>query len=152
MIRRKVRRCDLEADPYRTWNEFIDLIAVEQYEELSQIQKTASLLFWYDSEVNNGGHLKYFSNSAGEKANETVEALSATGLNCQRDVLNNATFAYSQEVSGEITSSEDFVSEALEGKLDVFDEHYYRCRPRTIEFLESYLEENLNEFIELIES
>ena len=32
------------------------------YEDLAEVQRKAHLVFWYDLQVNNGGHLQYFEN------------------------------------------------------------------------------------------
>ena len=47
-------------EPHLIWNAFIDLIAIEDYGDLSPIQRKAHLVFWYESEVQNGGHGQYF--------------------------------------------------------------------------------------------
>ncbi|MDN4494386.1 hypothetical protein [Ureibacillus aquaedulcis] len=57
MIKRMVTKEMLNENPYEKWNQFIDLLAMEEYGDLTQIQKVAQLCFWYDSEVQNGGHL-----------------------------------------------------------------------------------------------
>ena len=61
-LRRTVDRDAAEREPHLIWNAFVDLIAVESYEQLSPVQRMAHLAFWYDSEVQNGGHGQYFEN------------------------------------------------------------------------------------------
>lgn len=49
MVKRQVSRLVLEKKPYQVWNVFIDLIAMEDYKDLTDIQRVAHLTFWYDS-------------------------------------------------------------------------------------------------------
>lgn len=62
MITRKLSRAMLSQKPYEVWNAFVDLLAMENYTDLDEVQRAAHLCFWYDSEVQNGGHLQYFAN------------------------------------------------------------------------------------------
>lgn len=80
MIRRQITKQELQNEPHMAWNSFIDILAMEAFEDLNETQRPAQLVFWYDSEVNNGGHLQYFLNSAGERAIETAETLLEVGL------------------------------------------------------------------------
>ncbi len=57
MIRRVVTQQMLKKNPSEKWNQFVNLLAVENYDDLTDIQRIAHLCFWYDSEVENGGHL-----------------------------------------------------------------------------------------------
>lgn len=45
MIKRFIKRNVLKAEPYEKWNQFIDLIAMEDYEDLNNIQKKCSFVF-----------------------------------------------------------------------------------------------------------
>ncbi len=149
VIRRQVKKLDLDKESYLGWNAFVDLVASENYEDLSEIQKIAHLIFWYDAEVNNGGHLQYFLNLAGRRAPETLTALSQVGLDCQQIILADAVDLISKEPLPKINSVEEYVAEALEGKFNELDSRYSACPKETMDFLEEYLEQNFNEFIEL---
>ncbi len=150
MIRRKVSRKDYEGESYLAWNAFIDLIAIENYEYLTETQQTAHLIFWYYSEVSNGGHLQYFVNKSGERVKETIDALSKLKMNCHCKVLEEAYQYVLSNPIDEIQSANDFIIQANEGSFDDFDDKYYRCGKEPIEFLEEYLKQHFNEFIELI--
>src|SRR5262245_49103291 len=89
-MRRHVRSEDLVREPYLVWNAFVDLIATEDYEEMTPVQRTAHLAFWYDAEVQNGGHHQYFENSAGLRAPQTIIALRSLGLGPQASILERA--------------------------------------------------------------
>ncbi|MPM13408.1 hypothetical protein SDC9_59765 [bioreactor metagenome] len=45
MIRRVIKKKALENNPYEKWNQFIDILAMEEYTDLSDIRKTAYLCF-----------------------------------------------------------------------------------------------------------
>jgi len=44
------------------WNAFVDVLAMEEYADLDPVQRIPHLCFWYDSELQNGGHFQYFEN------------------------------------------------------------------------------------------
>lgn len=150
MIRRKIGRSEFVDEPHSAWNAFVDLLATEDYENLTEIQRPAHLAFWYDAEVHNGGHLQYFLNSAGKRAAEILEALSVLRLGSQKIILADAVSFVSTNPISEIDTVEDYVAEALEDKFGSFDARYYACVPCTMDILEEYLKVNLNEFIEVV--
>ena len=150
LIRRQIRKSEFVNEPHCVWNAFVDLLAMEAYEELTQIQKPAFLVFWYDTEVQNGGHLQYFHNSAGQRAVETLEALTALKMDRQRAILADAISFVSENPITEIEAVEDYMAEALDHKFDKFDSRYYRCEPSAMDILEEYLKVHLDEFIEVI--
>ncbi len=89
----KLKREEIHADPYLVWNTFIDLVSLAECEELGPKQRIAHLAFWYDSEVQNGGHLQYFENIRGAHLAETIQALDAIGAFCQKHILQSNAFA-----------------------------------------------------------
>jgi hypothetical protein len=62
MKTRTLTNGEVEREPYRVWNAYVDLLAVEDHRDLVPEQRAAYLVFWYESEVQNGGHLQYFEN------------------------------------------------------------------------------------------
>jgi len=140
----------LERDANLAWNSFVDLIAIEDYEKLTDIQRTAHLAFWYDAEVCNGGHLQYFANSSGKRAVETVDALVDMKMEEQCAVLEDAIAFALKNPLPELETAEEFVAEALENRFGAFDSRYYNCAKSTNQFLEEYLENHFSDFIELI--
>src|SRR5687768_6411413 len=73
--RKAVSAVALEREPHLAWNAFVDLVASTNYEQLHPRQRPAHLAFWYNAEVQNGGHYQYFENSAGRRTAETIVAL-----------------------------------------------------------------------------
>ncbi|MCP4590456.1 MAG: DMP19 family protein [bacterium] len=149
--RRKVTRQDVEADPYVLWNEFVDLLATSDYDDLSPTQRVAHLAFLYDSEVQNGGHLQYFENRGTSQVEESIRALNHLGAQAQSDVLRAASTRYESQTREEIGSVREYVAAALEGEFDDLDQAYYACDPELATILQTFLDANEQEFIERIE-
>ena len=150
MIRRQIKHHDILADPAVSWNGFVDILATELPEELTMIQRKAQLLFWYDAEVNNGGHLQYFLNSAGEGAVETLEVLGEFGLNAHHQILSEALEVCLSGLIRPIDSIAEYIDEAMEGRFDELDKRYSLLQDEMDDFLESYLQRHFDEFIEVI--
>ena len=118
---------------------------------MDEVQRAAHLAFWYDSEVQNGGHMQYFENRGIELLRETLKALDGLGGECQRRVLDSATQHYERSQGAHIETIEQYVSAALEGEFDSFDAAYDACEPSIQKLLEEYLERHRDSFIEIVE-
>lgn len=149
MIRRQIKNSDVIENSNVLWNAFVDLLALEDYADLTEVQRLAYLVFWYESEVQNGGHLQYFANSSGQRAKETIAALSELGMECQQNILNDALAYHSANPLIEIESTGDYIDAAQEDPFGEFDQKYYACAKDVNEYLEEYLKTNLSGFIEL---
>lgn len=147
MLRRIITKKMHEDNPYEKWNQFVDLLAMENYNDLTEIQKIAHLCFWYDSEVQNGGHLQYFENRGTSLVNETSLALENIGAQLQNYVLSKAVEILNTEGISSIESTEDYIEEALKGKFNAIDSEYYSCEPTIGDLLEKYLQKYEEEFI-----
>ena len=83
-------------------------------------------LFWYQSEVNNGGHLQYFLNVS-EPGEWQMAAGAARGIG-QEAVADNLAQAVALWQSADRSApntSEEFVDEALEDEFGHFDRKFY---------------------------
>ena len=89
-MRRTLDAAAAGREPHLAWNAFIDLIAIEDYPDLSPLQRKAHLVFWDESEVQNGGHGQYLENQGRHRLRETIAALVELGLSCQAEVLSRA--------------------------------------------------------------
>ncbi|MBI3822061.1 MAG: DUF4375 domain-containing protein, partial [Planctomycetes bacterium] len=143
---RTVSRKQLEAEPYIVWNEFVGILAMSEYDDLTEIQRTAHLCFWYDSELQNGGHLQYFENQGDTRVEEVIRSLKLLRGAAQADVLLRAAVRFRSKRRKRIENAEDYVEKALEDEFDSLDSDYYRCRPEVGELLENYLAEHRDEF------
>lgn len=90
MIKRKLSKEIIKKEEYQIWNSFVDLLAMESEEDLTDIQKNAQRAFWYDSEVQNGGHLQYFENRHSENFSEVIKSLNTIGAKEQATLLKKS--------------------------------------------------------------
>lgn len=124
MILRKLSRATLEQKPYEAWNAFINLLAKEKYEDLDEVQRIAHLCFWYDSEVQNGGHLQYFENRGTVFLDETLASLAVLGAECQRRILGAAGRLISITPNASIDTIDDYVAASREAQFASSDSAY----------------------------
>lgn len=147
-VRRQLSRKLVTHEPNERWNVFVDLLATEESTRLSPTQRVAHLAFWYDSEVQNGGHLQYFENEAGREAEAAIVALRTMGAACQADCLAEALRKWNSLDREASASIEDYVDEALEDEFGDLDARYASCEPSITALLEQYLDRHEAEFIE----
>src|SRR5260370_42147470 len=84
MKTRTLTKQQADAEPFRVWNAYVRLLAGERHEDLSPEQRPAHLVFWYESEVKNGGHLSYFGNRGTEHLTAAIGGLGGAGWSCQQ--------------------------------------------------------------------
>ena len=143
--------------PYLIWNAFIQVITESRYADLNDIQNVALFAFWYDSEVQNGGHLQYFENKGKLFRNRepllfstTLESLKILGAKEQANILSLASEKYLSQVRNHPNNVEEYCTLALEDEFGEYDRRYYKCTPDMNSLLEMYLQKHLNEFVKLI--
>ncbi len=134
-------------DPYIEWNEYIDLLAMSSYDELDSIQRVAHLIFWYESEVQNGGHMQYFENQGIEYVNETIESLRKVNAIIYTNILNDAYKQFASTKRIRINTVEEYVDGALENEFDRFDNSFHETSETLTSYLEDYLSKNKASFI-----
>jgi hypothetical protein len=147
MKTRTLTKSEVKPAPYLVWNAFIDLLATEEYADLSVEQRAAQLVFWYESEVQNGGHLQYFENQAMGHLANTVEALNTLGAECQRQILKEAGALWLARKRPRSETADQFCAIALAGEFDEFDRRFHQCKPTLVECLEDYLKAHLDSFV-----
>lgn len=106
------------------WNKFIAEVCSKDLSGLSGIRKNAVLCFWYDAEVNNGGHGLYFDCFREVKPQQLYDAIVAVGY---------------KEIA------ENFAKAAAEGEQDDWREadHAYGCfSPSLCDCLMEYVEKH----------
>lgn len=149
-ISMKTRRLtihEIQREPFRLWNAYIDLLAMEDYRDLSPEQRPAHLVFWYDSEVQNGGHLQYFENRGTGYLAETIEALHLLGATAHEQVLREAGRLWLSHDRPRIQTAEDFCETALEGEFGPSDLHFHASLPTLQQCLEAYLQRHQSWFV-----
>jgi hypothetical protein len=143
----KISKSALASEPYLIWNSFVDILAMEDYKKLSGVQQHAHLVFWYENEVQNGGHFQYFENRGVEFLHETIEALAILEAKCQQLVLSDAGRQYLRKNRPNIETVEDFCTTALEGEFSVFDDRFHSCLPSLDDCLHKYLDRHQSAFV-----
>jgi hypothetical protein len=139
-----------EPDPHQAlpWNAMIDLCAMEPLENCSPVQRRAALLFWYQSEVNNGGHFQYFMNKPNFPHEEVLALLAELGASHAAAVFA----AVLQHMKGQFPefaeSPEDYLSQEKEADLLSFDVEWGSKGDQEIQAcLLSLLRANEGEFV-----
>jgi len=150
-VRSSIKQSTLNDSPYELWNAYVELLAMTDYDRLSVEQRPAHLVFWYDSEVNNGGHLQYFENKGIVNLDETIESLGKLGAEKHREILIRAKKLFLSKNRKPIESVQEFVDEALEGEYEELDNEFYEIEPDLSELLQRHLKENTDLFVEIIE-
>jgi hypothetical protein len=149
MKTRTLTKQEVKAEPYRVWNAYVDLLAMEDFGELSPEQRPAHLVFWYESEVQNGGHFQYFENRGTEHLAATIEALGLLGATCQQQVLREAGELWLSRSRSRAKTVQEFCDTALEGEFESFDSRFHGCSPSLQQSLEAHLERHQGSFINI---
>ena len=153
----ELSKTEVGSRPYLIWNAFIQLLVESRLEELNDMQIVPLFAFWYDSEVQNGGHLQYFENKGKHfrnneniLVNSTLKALNILGATQQADIYSTAATKYFSQVRKHPQNVEEFCMLELEDEFGEYDRRYYKCVPDMSNLLELYLQDHLAEFVKLI--
>ena len=149
MIRRKLSREVIEKQEFQIWNSFVDLLALEIEQNLSEIQKHAQRAFWYESEIQNGGHLQYFENQRKKDYSEVIDSLNYIGAEKHALLLNKASGKLFGKSRKPIKDIDEYIERAKEGEFDSFDSEYHDIQPDMNYYLNEYLKKHQEEFIEI---
>ena len=147
MIIRSLTKEEVGAEPFQVWNAFVDLLSMEDFRDLSPEQRPAHLTFWYESEVQNGGHFQYFENRGTEHLAATVEALGLLGATCQQQVLREAGELWLSHTRSHVQTAEEFCDPALEDEFEALDLRFHDCSPSLQECLEACLDRHQASFV-----
>ena len=108
------------------WNKFIEQICTKRLSELNNIQKNAVLCFYYDRELNIGGHVCFFDNYPKIKHSDMKEAL--------RIVANKKY----------VENFEEAIEHGKEDNYEKTDAMYNKLSPCLTEYIEEYVLKNKN--------
>ena len=149
MIRRKISKKILEKEESQLWNAFIDILAMENEQKLNDIQKIAQRVFWYDSEVQNGGHIQYFENINLKDYAPIIDSLKLIGANNHAAILEKAAKIFFKDGRKKLTTVDELIDESLKEENLKLDSEYAGIKPDINYYLKEYLNKNINEFIEM---
>lgn len=124
-----VKKEDVENYEYYLWNRFIECLSNEEFgNDLSQAQQVAKLCFWYDAEMNSGGHSGYFDCYADEDFDKVEKSL-----------INIGAEEYSKnfKVAIETGENDDYI---------ITDEKFGKLTPKLTDIVEKFVMDNINEF------
>jgi hypothetical protein len=145
--RGRVTEADLRANSGAIWNAFIDLLATTEEYDLSALQRTAHLVFWYESEMQNGGHLQFFSNWDTKRASETVLSLGAIGAPGHAQILKQALDRWTSIARLPPGDNLEYSAVASEMEFNDLDHAFSDQRPDLVQVLERHLSEHEAEYI-----
>ncbi|MGB5105819.1 MAG: DUF4375 domain-containing protein [Candidatus Zixiibacteriota bacterium] len=148
---KKISRGSIVAEPNIVWNTFIEILATENIAELAPLQQRARLVFQYDAEVQDGGHLQFFEDSAGGDADSALEALIAFELFEQAEIIKSAAAPRRSKTRTPILTAAEYENQALEGEFEEFDSAYYACESSVTEAFELHLKRHFDEYLEMVE-
>jgi len=137
----------LEENSGAAWNAFIQLLAMTDYEALVPSQRPAHLVFWYESEVQNGGHLQYFTNGHDERGEKTIESLGALGAEAQAQVLVSALARWRSAARLPPADAQEYEAIALENELEDLDRAFHACPIQLLDVLMRHFAEHEADFI-----
>lgn len=112
------------SEEYKLWNKFIEEICTKDLEELNEVQKNAALCFYYDREMNIGGHVCYFDQYTKIDNKDLIKALKK---------VSNQKF---------VSNFEEAVEKGKEDNYEKVDNTYLRQSPCLTEYLEQYVISN----------
>lgn len=148
LARQRLSRLEIEKDPNLLWNRFIDILAQTAPDHPSPSHRRFSLVFWHESEVQNGGHLQFFLNRPQGSTEATVEALQSLRADAHATVRTKAIEIWNENHLALMRDAEDYITEAKEGRFELLDSEFYALRPTLIDLLEAALESNTGEFFD----
>ena len=134
---------------YERWNALVH-IAFLPYEQLDNLQRIPHHALWYESEVNNGGHLQYFENHGTDRVPEAIESLKSLGALSQAAVLTDALTLRMSVKRKRILSLTQFLSAAKRDEYGELDSAFYQCEPGICELLQWFLDRNEASFIRVV--
>lgn len=108
----------------KRWNQFVSDVCMRKTDALSDLQRQAFICFWYDAEMQNGGHCQYFDSSVHVSPKETEAALRLIGT---EEIADNFRKA---------------VTEGAEDDWIRTDSAYYAFSPSLIDCLAEFVEAN----------
>jgi hypothetical protein len=141
-----ITKADLETNPHAAWSAFIELLNFGSEVLQTKFQWPAQLVFWYESEIQNGGHLQYFLNEGADPA-ETVSALDMFGATPQARILEEALQRWKSRPRPGRDDPFDYFAMARENEFHDLDKAFGACAVPLMDVLKSHFEEHESEYI-----
>ncbi len=147
----------LQEDPHLLWRTFIQFLSKADTTLMNDVQMAAQLPFWYDSDIQKGGHLRYFENNfqkMGDKLDvlimATLDALKILRADPQAEILARAADCYFSKARSHTPDHDELHQMALEGEFEKLDLEYHDSSPSMKDLLENYLKNNTASFVKVL--
>ena len=133
----KITKSEIETHSPNVWNKFIDSLMVNTGKnisklELTHIQKVATLCFWYDAEMNSGGHSEWFDCYSDVKSQDLIKAIDEIGAKkCSENLIKAI----------KIGEDDDYMET---------DSIFYELEEDFNKKIEQFVYKNINEFFDVI--
>jgi hypothetical protein len=142
-----VTKTALSQNSHADWNAFIGLLAMTDHDDLTTLQRSAHLVFWYESEVQNGGHLQFFLNQSDDRMEETVSSLNTLGAPAQAQVLEQALARWRGAARLPPADAMEYSAITFEMEFDDLDRAFHDCSIPLIEILRRHFVAHEAEYI-----
>jgi hypothetical protein len=146
-IKVKISKQSVEEFEGNYWNALNDALANSEIEELEHILRECYFIYWYASEVCNGGHGQYFDNRADTDFNEVIAALEKYEANEHSKILRDA-IAIQPESFDELSDDE---VENLGKQENELDKRFHNADIDLFDLLEHIQKEQEDEIVEWVE-
>lgn len=150
MIKRNISKELIGKERGLIWNAYVDIVCMEEYDDLSEIQQIGKALFWYENEVMNGGHLQFVINHGIEELDLTIKALKFVHALEFLQLLEETKIIYSELDLSKIEDKESYLEIALEDHFEKCDEKFYKIDPSLYSIQLNFLLDYQFDFIQLI--
>ena len=139
-----ISRKTISKSPEEYWNAFNDCLASNDASDLSPMLRKCHLIYWYASEVSNGGHGQYFSNKEETNFREVIEALDYFEAYGHSKILSAAIEIQPDNID-EISDDE---AELLGEKENKLDSRFFEEKPDLFDLLEDILKKFESSIVE----
>ena len=150
MIKRTISKELIGKERGLIWNAYVDLVCMEEYEDLTEIQQVGKALMMYENEVMNGGHMQFLLNHGIEELHLTIKALQFVAHNEFIQLLEAANEIYQKLDFSKIEDKESYIEMALEAHFEQCDEKFYQIEPSLYALQLDFLLDFQQEFVELV--
>ena len=143
----KISKKAVEEFEYNYWNAFVYFLGNSEIDELSGLLRKCFLIYWYASEVSNGGHGQYFENQSDTDFNEVIDSLQSFGAIEHLEILKEAISIQPEDFDSLSDVEVDILGEQ-ENKLD---DRFYYAKPDLMDLLEAIQKKHEKEIIEWVD-
>lgn len=116
------------------WNRFINDVCGRELEELSEVQRAAVLCFWYDAEMQSGGHSGYFDCYPEIKSEELIASINRVAY---KEIADNYQRALDEKAR----------DDGDEDGYETVDNAYYDFEPSLFDCLRQFTEKYKDEIL-----